>query len=263
MLSVLRSIAAVVTLVGSTAASADAATLSLSLSPSVPTAGQPLSIVVTGTADRDGSVDLLAPGDACSQTAPILPPNPTPIERAEDLPFFSAPVTGGASFDVSAVAGQGNDLSTNPGIYVICGYVEGADGTTDAAASIEYTVKAPTPPKIAASFSAPRQTPSRSHRIRVRARCNQACQSQVTAYLVLRHKTYRLGSAGALMGSGDFGLAPSAATITIALGPRALKLLRNTLGQHQRASVKLVCTAQGDNADHRVVAHTFEFRLTG
>ncbi len=248
---------------GSTAASADAATLSLTTNPSVPIAGGPVSIVVTGTADRDGTVDLLAPGDSCSPTAPILPPNPTPIERADDLPFFSAPVTGGAAFDVSAVAGQGNDLPTAPGIYVVCGYVEGPDGTTDAAASIQYTIKAPTPPKIVASFSAPPQAPLRSHKLRLRAHCNQACQSNVTAYLVIGRKSHRLGSAVELMGSGDFGLAPSSATITIALRPPALKLLRDAQGQHQRATIELVCTAQGDAADHRVASQTLKFRLTG
>jgi hypothetical protein len=190
-------------------------------------------------------------------------PNPTPVERADDLPFFSAPVSGGQSFDVAAVAGQGNDLPTGPGTYVVCGYVEGPDGTTDASASIEYTIRAPTPPVIAASFAAPRQTVLHSHELRVTARCNQACQSQVTAYLVAGGKTRRLGSAGALMGSGDFGLAPSSATITITLAQRLLSLVRQTLRQHQRATIKLVCTAQGDGGDQRVASRTLRFRLTG
>lgn len=264
MLAALAAFIAIATFAVPQPSTAGAATLSLSVSPPSPAAGGPVSINASGTADGDGTVSFYQPaGDECGPIAPAVPAGATPEQLAADKPWFSAAVTGGQAYSVGAIAGQGNYLSTAPGIYIVCGYLLGSDGRTQAAASLQYTVKGPTLPVIAASFSARPQTPLHSRVLRVSARCNQACQSKVVAYLLAGGRTYRLAAGVALMGSGNFGLDPTTAELDLPLGSRSLKLMRTTLHRHQSAKIKLVCTAQGDGADQTVSSRTLELRLTG
>jgi hypothetical protein len=223
------------------------ATLLLSVSPPVPTAGGPVAITAKGVAEENGTVAFFQPvASECARKAPIAPAGATPEQLAFDKPWFSAPVTGGSPFEVTAVAGEGNQLSTSPGIYIVCAYLEGEGGRTDAGASLEYRIGAPSFPAIVATFAAAPQNPLRSGRLRVSAHCNEACETTVKASLVAGGRARALAAVTALMGSGHFGLDPSSAVIELRLPARAGALIRAALRGHRHAQIRLQCVARGE-----------------
>jgi hypothetical protein len=216
-----------------------------------------VSITARGTAEENGTVAFFQPpANECARQAPVPPAGATPEQLAADEPWFSASVTGGQPFDVTAVAGQGNHLATSPGIYIVCAYLETESGRTDAAASIEYRIAAPLFPAIAATFAASPQRPLRSGRLRVRAHCNQACETTVKASVVAGGRAHALAAVTALMGSGNSGLDPSNAVIELRLPRRARGLIRTALREHGHAQIRLQCIARGDGEGSGVTSRT-------
>ena len=221
-----------------------------------------MSITATGTAEETGTVAFFQPPvNECMREAPVVPANATPEQLAADKPWFSAAVTGGQPFDVTAVAGQGNHLPTSPGIYIVCAYLQAEGGRTDAAASIEYRIGAPSLPPIAATFAAAPHSSPRSGRLRVRAHCNQACEATVEASLVAGGRTHALASVTALLGSGHSGLDPSDAVLELRFPPRARRLIGAALRGHGHAQIRLKCIARGEGESSGTTSRTLKLAV--